>query len=189
MSEQVAEPVGSPVTTEAPTADTPPSPAKRARRTSTRRARTPRKDTRPRQPRPPAAARPKPLAARVTGAYLTLGIVGEVAPVPKALTACTSTWAGSAEQLGEAWAAYAKTNPRVAEWLDRLLTMSELGTLLSLHLPGVLAALGEAGMIPAGAAAAVQVAAAPAGCAGTPDCASSAHHPACPAAVTDAAAA
>lgn len=118
-----------------------------SRSSSTRRSSTTsdKADARPRRstPRRPA------IGTRMSSMYATMGLGLSMAPHPVAQTVGLQLVANSAE-CGKAWEQLAKDDPRVAAALDRLLTVSAYGALVTAHLPIVIAALVASGKVPAG---------------------------------------
>lgn len=144
---------------EVPGADTSPTdtPPRRAKRVRTPRVRTPRKETADRKPRAPRPPRTQPVGPRIAALHSVVGsalAIGTQVPlpligtVPQPIGAFGAQLAADADAFGAAWQAYAKANPRVAEALDRLLTVSELGTLLALYGKAAYAGVAATGMVP-----------------------------------------
>ena len=130
-----------------PTADTPPSKPGRRRRPTTRAERRAAGETsaqvkKDRAPRAPRAVRAVPIGPRVAELHLLVGSVLDigasvaipgVGQLPPAVGRFGGQLVTDAEQFGAAWESYARANPRVREALERLLTVSELGTILALY--------------------------------------------------------
>src|SRR4051794_4833317 len=102
----------------------------------------PRRDSRPRS----HTRRRQPLAPRVESMHIVVGMGVAFVPSPVAKAVGTSL-ADNAKPIGEAWEQYAKANPQVAEWLERLLVVSDLGILLGAYLPVIVAGAEAAGAV------------------------------------------
>jgi hypothetical protein len=131
-----------------------PARAKRAKAPRKPAARKPARDRAPRKP----AARAAPLGKRVENAHTTLALGLSMVPQPWAMPVAQSL-ASQAEDVGKAWESLAKENPRVAEALERILTVSTIGALLGAYAPVVVAAVIASGKMPAGVAVPEQSAA------------------------------
>lgn len=132
-----------------------PAPAKtpRSRRAKAPRKTAPRK-TGDRAPRK-TPTRTAPLGKRVENAHTTLALGLSMVPQPWAMPVAQSL-ASQAADVGKAWEALAKENPRVGEALERILTVSTIGALLGAYAPVVVAAVIASGKMP-GAPAGVEV--------------------------------
>jgi hypothetical protein len=133
--------------------DVAPDKPKRVRKPRTRGPRKPRAsrtaaasgagDKAPRAPR----ARKAALGPRIANLYTMAGL--GLAAVPNPATAAAGmAMVQNAAELGKAWEALAKDNPRVADALESLLTVSTVGTVVLAHLPVVFAALAAGGKLP-----------------------------------------
>lgn len=123
--------------------------------------RKPRAPRAPRAPRTPRAAgtRAKRLdiASNMTQLYAAVGIGLSMVPSPQAVghepgvtvTAATGlALAEHAEACGQAWAKAADESPAVRDALEKLLTVSVWGAVISAHVPIILSAAAAAGAIP-----------------------------------------
>lgn len=107
------------------------------------RAAKPAGDKAPRTSRPRATS----LGKRVQDLHATIGLGMSMAPAPWAMPTGQALVEQSAD-IGKAWEAVAKENPRVAEALERVLTVSTVGQLLGAYVPVVLVALQSTGKLP-----------------------------------------
>lgn len=128
-------------------ADVAPARPARSRRAKAPRKSAPRKPAADRAPRKPAT-RTAPLGKRVENAHTTLALGLSMVPQPWALPVAQSL-ASQAADVGKAWEALAKENPRVGEALERILTVSTIGALLGAYAPVVVAAVIASGKMPA----------------------------------------
>lgn len=140
-------------------ADTPPERGRRKRPT-TRAGRAAAREAKDKAPRPPRAPRPRsaPLGPRIAALHTVVGTtlaVGTQVPIPVLGTTVPPTIGAFGAQLaedaaafGDAWEKYARANPRVADALDKLLTVSELGTLLALYGKAAYNAAAMTGKVP-----------------------------------------
>lgn len=137
--------------------DTPPAKPKRRSRSGTsgaERARR-RKDAGSAPDKAPRTRtiRRAPIEARMTGLYTTAGVglsMAGTATDNAPLAAAGAAMVETAAACGKAWGDLAKDNPRVADALERMLTVSTAGALLAAHVPIALAAANAAGKLPAG---------------------------------------
>ncbi|MCW2897760.1 MAG: hypothetical protein JWO67_25 [Streptosporangiaceae bacterium] len=146
--------------TRPPDPDSAPSTGRRrgVRKPRAPRATTPRPETKDRKPRAPRAPRAVPLGPRIEQLHLVIGsalALGTQVPlpvigsVPPAVGGFGAQIAEDAKSFGAAWEDYAKANPRVREALEKLLTVSELGTLLALYGKAAYAGAAATGRVPA----------------------------------------
>jgi hypothetical protein len=98
-------------------------------------------------PAKPRAPRQTPLGKRVEAMHTTVALGLSLAPAPWAQPTAMSL-ATQAADIGKAWEQLAKDNPRVAEALERILTVSTLGALVGAYVPVVIAGLAASGKLP-----------------------------------------
>lgn len=130
------------------TPDAAPAKTPRGRRARTPRKSAPAKPKADRAPRKPTV-RATPLGKRVENAHATIALGLGMVPQPWAMPVAQSL-ALQAADIGKAWETLAKENPRVAETLERILTVSTVGALMGAYVPVVIAAVAASGKLPAG---------------------------------------
>lgn len=148
MSESAQAALAAAEETEAPKLDSQPKEPKaaapRARRTSTAK------------PRPQRRAKAVDIEKGITELYTAIGLgVSLVPSKPSAInpehTVTASIGYAIGEQapkIGAAWKQIADDNPQVREALERLLTVSAVGALITAHAPILIVAATAAGMMP-----------------------------------------